>query len=883
MDKNTNQHWHHLHLHDVERMLNTSFRRGLSLHEVELRQQNGKNILPSAGERSWISLLFRQFRGPFGSLLLLATAVSYFLGERTDALIIFAAILLNVLSGFLQELKAQTTLRQLKKLVTLYARVLRDGEEQKIPTAELVPGDIVIIEEGDRVPADMRIVRTMSLKVNEAILTGESESVEKTADPIEKNKTLPDQTNRLFAGTHITQGHAVAVVTEIGNATEIGKIQEMLKKIPEELSPLQKKFSRLSWHIGLIAMVSVVLIFFIGIAQGNDILSMFKTALSVGVAAIPEGLLVTTTIILALGMKRMAKEKAVVRHPAAAEILGSTTVICTDKTGTLTEGIMKVAHVAHLQKDLTMSEIVEHPNFETTIKICLLCNNARTGYEGDQEKTLGEPTEAALLEYGEENGYSKERLEEQEPRIGEVPFRFDRKYMATLHQTKGKSTQTAYFKGAPERVLEHSTHILIDGEVLPLTFEMRQAIAEANTKRASEGLRNLGLAMRIIPPHDFNKIEEAEKNLIFVSLISLHDPIRLYVNESVDTTQKAGVRIVMITGDHAATAQNIARQLGLPAEKENILDGEVLSKLSLHELRQRIHTLSVYARVSPKDKLRIIRAWQEEGAVVAMTGDGVNDTPALKAADIGVSLGSATELAKETADIVLLDDNFRTIAASVEEGRVIFDNIKKVVSFMLGTNLGEVLVIFLSLVLQTPLPLLAAQIIWVNLVSDGLPNIALTGEPKEDDVMKRKPRLAHEPLLDSSDFAEILYVGIIVSAVTLGFFFYALEFGETLLHTRTMTFTLLSCITLAAVVSYRSLRSRVTLRKLFTNRYLVGAIAISLLLQIAGVTLPFLQKILETTTLRFVDWLIIVALSILAFFLIELRKFLWREKKMSRN
>lgn len=874
MESSENKNYYDMPKDKLEGSIGTSFKRGLAKLEAKRRlEQYGENAFPEKKPKPVILIFFSQFKSAFEIVMLVATGIAYALGETIDALIIFAAILVDVLTGAVQEAKAQKTVLQLRELVSLKAKVFRDNEEQIIDARELVPGDIIFIEEGDKAPADARLIEGLNIETNEAPLTGESISIQKSTDDITEEREVHDRKNMIFSGTIITRGHGKAVVTATGKHTEVGKIANLLKEVKDQPSPLQKRLSRFTLRIGIAAAIAVVAIFFGGLAVGNEFVEMFKTAISVAVAAIPEGLLVVITITLAIGMKRISTRQAVVRHPAAAETLGSTTVICTDKTGTLTEGIMKVSKLMHLDQNLKASEEIEHTDFEDALKVCLLCNNATVGYEKENQTVIGEPTEAALLDYALEHGLNKSEVEKKEPRVDEIPFDFKEKFMVTLHEKPGSKSRTAYAKGAPEVILERCTHISLDGEVVKLTASLRKKILKLNSELAKEGFRNLGLAKRTIPPQDFKNKEAWSQNLIFIGVISITDPIRLYVEESIRELKKAGIRVVMITGDHIETAKNIAKKLGLPTGEKNVIEGSELKKLSMKQLQKRVRDLTVYARVSPQDKLNIVHAWKEEGEIVAMTGDGVNDSPALKAADIGVAVGGGTELAKETSDMILLDNNLTTIEAAVEEGRVIFDNIKKVFTFMLGTNFGELLVIFGGIMTGLPLPLLAAQIIWVNLVSDGTPDVALATEPKERDVMDLPPRKPQEAIVQKADFLRIGYVGFVTAAITLGFFAATYHQGDPLEHARTMAFTLLSLITLASVLSYRSVRTPLWRMDFFSNRFLLAAVGSSLALQIIAIYVPFFQNILSTVPLDVYDWIVLIAASTLAFFLIELRKF----------
>ena len=859
---------------ELVKSLATNVVRGLTRAEAEQRiHSSGQNTFPQKKPRSILSIFTSQFLSLFILLLVGATAVSFYLGETINSIVILLAIIVNALSGFFQEYNAQKTIIGLRQLISLRAGVLRDGVEQEIPSEQVVVGDIIILHEGDRIAADARLISALGLVTNESPLTGESQGVQKSSGTLREQKAVTEQSNMVFAGTTVMSGKGRAIVVRTAAATELGRIAALLKSTRDAATPLEKRLAGLSRTISIIVLILIVVIFLAGYIAGEELHVLFETSVATAVAAIPEGLLVTLTVALAIGMKRLARQKAVISKSKVTEALGGTTVIATDKTGTITEGLMRVVRFTHFGKDHRMHHDLEHPNLKEALRVCLLCNDAEVGYIDGRETFLGDPTETALLSFAKEYELIKPDLVSEEPRIDELPFDYTKKFMLTVHRKPGHKAAMAYMKGAPEVVLGFATHILLDGEVAPLDEAMRKNILQKISDLAGEGLRNLAFAKRVLVEETLEDRNRWTEKMIFIGMVSLKDPVRLYVQDSIKKLQRAGIKLYMISGDHALTVQAIAKEIGLTTA--GVLAGEQLHALSDGELTKQIEKIRAFARVTPEDKVRIIRALQANGEIVAMTGDGVNDAPALKAADVGIAVGNGTELAKETAEIVLLDNNLATIAAAVKEGRVIFDNISKVLAFLVSTNLGEVFIILLSIILGLPLPLFPTQILWINLISDGTPNIALAMEHGEPDVMLRTPRKPSEPLITRSGILRILYVSAIFVLVVLGMFVISLRTHDTT-YARTMAFTTLALFGIGAAVSFRSINHPIWQTSFWSNRLIAWSCIISIVLQIAVVYLPPLQKIFDTTALAATDWLTIAVVTIAGVFLLELRKLLFR-------
>ena len=896
--------WHVLTIGDVLEELQTDPAKGLTASEAAKRlARYGHNELQEKPQRTAGAIVVEQLRGPMIFLLAVAALVSLALGELIDATAILAIIVLNAGLGFAQDYQAERAIAALKKFVVPLAKVRRDGQVQEITSEDLVPGDIVLLETGNMVPADCRLLMTASLQVQEATLTGESEPVSKHSDPLDdENLPIGDRVNMVYVGTTVSYGHGVAGVTETGMATELGRIAHSLQSVPEGQTPLQQRMAQLSRTLALIAVGIVLVVFAVGLLEGETPRLMLLTALSLAVAIVPEGLPAVATVALALAARRMSQRHALIRRLPAVETLGSVTVICTDKTGTLTENQMAVAvlDVAGLRQALATSRdsqsVVDEPLAEKSgltllLLVAALCNDSELVEDGENKlSAVGEPTETALVMASARRGLPKTELDQSFPRVDEVPFDSDRKCMTTIHNVSAsESNDTACWnrlaavlpfedadciactKGAVDAVL-HSSAYVWDGDApVPLDEAWQHRITVAHDDLAGQGMRVLGAAFRPVDNLSNSSPAAIEHDLIFIGLLALIDPPRAEAGEAVRRCRTAGIRPVMITGDHALTASSIARTLGI-SENGRVLSGrEVADASPQHEWPKDV---SVFARVSPHDKLSIVRSLQKQGEVVAMTGDGVNDAPALKQADIGVAMGRiGTDVAKEAADMVLLDDNFATIVNAVEEGRVAFDNIRKFVKYTMTSNAGELFVMILGPLLGMPLPLLPLQILWINLVTDGLPGLALAVEPVEPGTMSRPPYRRHERIFNRSMIRDVLWIGLLMAGVSLllGFFRWSTR-PEPSAYWRTIIFTVLTISQMGNALASRSARHTLFRIGLLSNKSLLAAVSLTLVLQLAVIYVPALQIVFQTTALSLFDLMWCFVLGSIVLIAIEAAK-----------
>jgi len=910
-------YWHEMSREAVLATLETSIQ-GLSAAEAARRlARHGPNELIERGLKSPWLIVWEQLTATMVLVLIIATAISAVLGDYKDAVAIIAIVVLNTLLGFSQEYRAEKAMAALKKLAVPTVKVRRGGHVQEISARDLVPGDIVLMEAGNLVPADGRLLESANLRIQEAALTGESEPVEK--DPqVRAGADLPlgDRRNLAYMGTVITYGRGLTAVTATGMETELGRIAAMIQTVDREPTPLQRRLEQLGRGLAVVALGLVSVIFALGLLRGEDVTLLFLTSISMAVAAVPEGLPAVVTIALALGAQRLLKRRAIIRKLAAVETLGSVTVICSDKTGTLTENRMTVAvlDVAGHRVDLTeqlrhaapvidatdeQSPLLsDQPALAVLLTGAALCNDAVLRSNGDAPgslHTVGDPTEGALVVAAAQLGVWKADLEQTFPRVAEVPFESERKRMTTVHKVPaflshvagapGKAwdwsrwmeafSYVAFTKGAADSVLDVSTHVWVNDRTEPLTDDWRRRILVANDQLAQSGMRVLGVGFRPMESYSVNGDGDTpERGLIFVGLVGMIDPPRPEVKEAVLTCKTAGIRPVMITGDHPLTARHIARELGIAADG-HILTGRDLARLSVAELEGVVEEVSVYARVSPEHKLKIVQALQNRGHIVAMTGDGVNDAPALKKADIGVAMGiTGTDVSKEAADMVLLDDNFATIVAAVEEGRVIYDNIRRFIKFLMTTNSAELWVMLLAPFLGMPLPLLPLQILWLNLMTDGPPALALSVEPAERDTMRRLPYHPNEKIFGRGMGRHIIWVGLFMGAVSLGVGYWYWYTAHP--NWQTMVFFTLTLSQLSHVLAIRSERDSLFRTGLLSNTPLLGAVALTVVLQLAVVYVPFLQGIFMTMGLSAGDLALSMALSTVVFSGVELEKWLIR-------
>lgn len=846
--------------------LGTDLESGLSSAEVAKRlERDGFNEIEEGRHTSLFVKFINQFKSFMIIVLIIAGIVSgvvgYLEGEGfTDTIIILAIVLINAIIGVSQETKAEKSLDALKRMSAPQCKVVREGRAEVIESRQLVVGDVVEIDTGSSVPADLRLTEAVNLKIQEAALTGESLPVEKRTEVIEGDVSLGDRVNMAFQSCAVTYGRGRGVVVATGVHTEVGKIAAMIGAVPETKTPLQIRLDKLGKVLAYVALGICLLIFVIGIIYGHGILDMFMTAVSLAAAAIPEGLPAVSTIVLAVGVQRLAKRNAIVRNMPSVETLGSTTVICSDKTGTLTQNKMTV--------------VESHPkSYAPLINIGVLCNDTIRGEEG---KLLGDPTETALVDFGDKNDMRQELLNERYPRIAEIPFDSERKLMTTIHRVDSRSVLIAT-KGGFDELLGVSTHVASEDGTTTLSDERRRQLSVLNGDMARRALRVLCMAERRVSfDGDYTDADiealraSAESDLTFVGMVGMVDPPRLEVRDAVRTCIEAGIKPVMITGDHKITAMAIAQQLGIMREGDSAYTGAEVEAMDDKALSDAVLNASVFARVSPEHKVRIVRAFQGHNNVVAMTGDGVNDAPALKLADIGVAMGiTGTDVSKEAADVVLTDDNFSTIVSSVEEGRRIYDNVLKSIKFLLSTNFGELMLLFTAVLFNLPTPLLPIHILWINLVTDSLPALALGFDPAGDGIMRRKPIDPKRGIVDRKFAVDAIFRGVVIAALSLGAFFVGARSGNDV--AMTMSFAVVAFSQLGVLLSVRSGDHAFT-HKLFTNKYLWLAIAFVLGLMLTVLHVDALQTIFRVTALNTTQWLWVAGLSVASLPVMELYK-----------
>ena len=894
--------WFHKSVDETKEYFKLDEENGLSNEQVnENRQKYGTNELQTKKKKSTFVKFLEQFKDFMIIVLIIAAIISgvvgYIEGEGiTDSIIILIVVILNAVIGVIQENKAEKSLEALQKLSAHVSKVIRNGKMEVIPAKELVPGDIVVLDTGDYVPADLRIIEAVNLKSQEASLTGESVPVEKSANTIEQEEVdLGDRENMLFSSSLITYGRGKGIVVETGMNTEVGKIAGIINSAEETQTPLQEKLNKLGKTLGIAALVICAIIFVIGLLYGKDPIEMFMTAVSLAVAVIPEGLAAVSTIVLAIGVQRMVKRHAIVKKLPAVETLGSTTVICSDKTGTLTQNKMTVEKIFYNGKLLDAEEVKQNidTNLEKLVYISMLCND--TKISANNELT-GDPTETALVDMGFNLQFEK-NIYDKNPRIKEIPFDSDRKLMTTVNKINNK--YVVLTKGGVDELLAKCNKYLYDGEERNDLENYKNVITKNNEDMAKDALRVLSMAYKEIDhePTD-EEMKNIEQDLIYVGMVGMIDPPRLEVKDAVDKCKKAGIKTVMITGDHKITAIAIAKSLGILQSEEEALTGAELEKMSDEDLTKNIRKYSVYARVSPEHKVRIVKAWQANGEIVAMTGDGVNDAPALKTADIGCAMGIVgTDVSKEAADVILTDDNFATIVSSVEEGRRIYDNILKAIQFLLSSNVGEVITLFVA-ILITPLlgnlfgidinlivPLLPIHILWINLVTDSLPALALAVDPPQKDVMDRKPN-KNKSVFTKGMIWRIVYQGILIGVITIVAFIVGLATPDENLPVieeltneeikveigQTMAFCVLAFSQLVHVFNVRDNKTSIFKTGIFSNKQLILAVLASAALMLGILLIPALRHVFSIPVLPVGNILEIVVLSLMPLIVVELFK-----------
>jgi Ca2+-transporting ATPase len=871
-------------INEITASLKTDAATGLKTEEVKRRLiEYGYNQLDSKKRKSFVQMFFEQFKNFMIIILLIAAAISGVVGVMQgeglfDTFVILGILILNAFVGAFQERKAETSLEALKNLAAPLTKVLRDGVIKNVLTRELVPGDIIILETGAVIPADLRITEAVNLKIQESALTGESVPVDKQTSPLqEEDVALGDRINMAFSSGMVTYGRGRGVVVSTGMKTEVGKIANMLQETIDTETPMSRRLEQLGKVLGTAALIICALIFIVGVLYGNSAISMFMTAVSLAVAAIPEGLPAVSTVVLAIGVQRMVKRNAIIRTLPSVETLGSATVICSDKTGTLTQNKMTVveAYVNHKKDIINRAAPATILNEEENrlLAISVLCADAqiRINEDGKYEFT-GDPTETALLDFGMLYGMYKNEIEEKFPRIAEIPFDSERKRMTTVNRMSEKKTRINV-KGGLDEVLSVCDKIIIHGEIRPITSDDKRQILEVNETMADSALRVLAMAYRDLSEAPKNVfIGELENGLIFIGLLGMIDPARPEVVDAVIKCNTAGIRAVMITGDHKSTALAIAREIGIYKEGDTAITGAELEKLSDEEFNENVAKYAVYARVAPEHKVRIVKAWQSHDEVVAMTGDGVNDAPALKQADIGAAMGIVgTDVAKGAADMVLTDDNFATIVSAVEEGRRIYDNILKAIQFLLSTNIGEIFLLLVTSVFNLGAPLLPIQILWVNLVTDSLPALALSVDPAESNIMDRKPRNSKKGFMTNGMVWRVIYQGMMIGSIPLAAFLIGLR-EQNLALGQTMAFATLMFAQLVHVRNLHSnTRSSLAISPL-KNIPLIVAIIASAGLALVVLLIPPIRDAFSLTALDGRHWLIVVLMSLIPMLVVDIFK-----------
>lgn len=873
--------------------LETDSARGLTQTEADSRiEKYGKNEIASKSKKSLAKKIAEQLIDPMVIILIIASILSAITGDVVECIIIIAIVIINAIMSIVQEGRAEDSVEALQKMSSPEAKVIRDGKVKEIKSTEIVPGDIIRLETGDIVPADMRLLESENLKIDESSLTGESVAVEKDyKETYEDDMGIGDRANFAYSSTIVTYGHGKGVVTTTGHNTEIGKIATDLDKVEDEITPLQKKLNGLSKLLSVLVLVVCIVVFAVGYLRSSmNILESLMIAVSLAVAAIPEGLTAVVTIVLSLGMNRMADKNAIVKKLLAVETLGATTTICSDKTGTLTQNEMTIikAYTDNKEFDVEGSgykpqgnikyrdEVIkDHKNINLMMMISSLCNDADLILEDEQYKIIGDPTEGAMLTFSEKWDITQENLDKKYPRLKEIPFDSERKMMSTFHKMEDGSYYSMT-KGAPDIIIENSSKILLNGQVEEFTGELKNQLLEENSKLAQSALRVMAYSYRKFDTIDNLDItsENVEREMVFVGLTGMIDPPRQEAKAAVKECKSAGIDVIMITGDYLETAYAIGRDLGIADSKDQAIMGSKLNNLTDDEIQEVVKEKRIFARVSPENKVQLVNALKSNGHIVAMTGDGVNDAPAIKNADIGISMGiTGTDVAKDTAEVILTDDNFATIVNAVEEGRIIYSNIKKFVSFLLSCNIAEVLIVFLSILFGLPSPLTPIQLLWLNLVTDAFPALAIGVEPGEKDIMRQSPRDPNESIVDRHLKRSVIIQSLAIATAVLLSYVIGLKlvFPNNIEGAHTMVFATLITSELIRAFAVRSTKYTVKQLGFNTNPNLIKATILSFFLLLIVMYIPVLTELFELVTITW-QWVIVLPLAFIPFTITEIEK-----------
>ncbi len=896
-----NKPMHKKTIEEIEKSVSTDINNGLSSEEAKKRiEKYGKNRLEEKSEISIWKIFFRQFKSIVMLLLLFAAIASFFIGEIVEGVAVLVVIFITAILGLIMEYRAGKSIEALQERVHEEAKVIRDGDIFNISTEKLVLGDVIVLDEGDKIPADGRIVESDELDVDESILTGEAEPVKKDTKVLksEKKVDIADRNNMIFMGSSVLKGNGKFIVTATGNDAEIGKISKMLKETEDEDTPLEKRLEQTGQYLIILTLIITGVVAIIGYLTGKPLEEMTKTSIALAIAAVPEGLPAAATITLAIGMNRMVKKKVLMRNLPAVETLGSATVFCTDKTGTLTENEMTLQKIILDNREINISGTGYIPEGEfseeeealdptkdqiisLSLKAGLLCSDAVLNKKDNgQWEIVGDPTEGALVVAAKKADYERNDLEKKYNRQEEIPFDSERKFMAVKYK-KPENSEEIFLKGAPDVVINMCDKVYEKNEMINLSEEKKEELKKENKRLAKESFRILGIAYKKEDYDNDNNFEnEIEKGMIFLGFFGMKDPPRVDVKDSIEIASKAGIRTIMITGDQQETAVGIAKEIGIEINEEKMLKNTNMDDLSMESLEENLKNNSVYARVTPKNKLNIITALKNMNEIVAMTGDGVNDAPALKKADIGVAMGMrGTSVAKEASDMILLDDQFSTIVEAVRQGRVIFDNIQKFIHYLLSCNLSEILLIFLSIVIGVPVPLIALQILWLNVVTGVFPALAMAWEVPEDGVMSKDPRHPKAPIITNRYKFLISFQGLIIATGPLISYTLSLNNGIEIHSARTIGFMTLAVVHLLQVFNVRRKNGLGYDKTFFQNPYLIVAMALTLALQIFAIYTPIMHRILETTSLSYDMWLYVLLGAMIPNIVLQVIAFIKKQRK----